>query len=176
MATPDGGGHSKNGSGGRNGSSARPGLSLGQPAPSFTLPDLGGRTVAFEELRDRDTVVVFWDPGCGFCQLILADIQASEHSPPASAPALLLISRGSAEENRALRLRAPVLMDPGWEVARSFGVDGTPMAVVVTVDGRIASELAVGGHAVMRLLRGHRQAEMAGGMLASSNPTRGAGS
>ena len=49
-------------------------------------------------------------------------------------------------------LRSPVLLDQdGMRVGRLFGVTGTPMAVLVDVKGKIASELAVGAPAVLAL-------------------------
>ena len=53
---------------------------------------------------------------------------------------------------RALDLATPVLLDPDGATGRDFGVTGTPQAVLVGPDGRIAAPLARGADAVFRLL------------------------
>ncbi len=48
-------------------------------------------------------------------------------------------------------LRAPVLLDQGFVAGRAFGVLGTPSGVLLDNEGMIASEVAVGAPAVMKL-------------------------
>lgn len=82
---------------------------------------------------------------------MLADLKAWRADPPPGAPRLLVVSAGTAEANRADGLAAPVLLDDSFAVGRAFGATGTPSAVLVDADGRIASEVAVGGPAVLAL-------------------------
>lgn len=127
---------------------------LGQPAPSLRLPDLDGALVDLADYRGRETAVLFWNPGCGFCQRLLPDLKAWEADRPARAPALLVVTNGGAAANAALGLASPLLLDESGSVASAFGGNGTPSAVLVGADGRIASPLAVGGPSVLALLRG----------------------
>jgi len=129
---------------------ARP--SIGDPAPAFSLPDLSGKRVNLTDFRGSQTLVLFWNPGCGFCQRMLDDLKAWEANPPAGTPKLLVVSMGSVETNQALGLRAPVLLDENMSVGSKFGANGTPMAVLVDAQGKIASELAVGAPAVLALV------------------------
>ena len=69
-------------------------------------------------------------------------------------PQLLVISTGTAEANRAQELRAPVLLDPTFSVGPRFGVGGTPSAVLVDAEGRIAAPVAVGAVGVWALAGG----------------------
>ncbi len=63
-----------------------------------------------------------------------------------------MVSTDSVESNQAMGLRSPVLLDPdGMRVGRLFGATGTPMAVLVDAEGKIASELAAGAPAVLAL-------------------------
>jgi len=48
-------------------------------------------------------------------------------------------------------LTSPVLLDPQFAVGRAFGASGTPSAVLVDAEGKVASEVAVGAPAVMEL-------------------------
>jgi peroxiredoxin len=127
-------------------------LTLGDPAPDFALPDLSGRAVRLADFRGRPVLVLFWNPGCGFCQRMLADLKAWDADPPAGAPRLLVISAGTAADNQAMGLRAPVLLDnEGMPTGRLFGATGTPMAVLVGADATITSPLATGAPAVLAL-------------------------
>jgi hypothetical protein len=64
-----------------NGHSTAPLASkVGEPAPSLKLPDLTGKQVALSEFRGSKTLVLFWNPGCGFCQRLLSDLKAWESS------------------------------------------------------------------------------------------------
>jgi peroxiredoxin len=48
---------------------------VGTPAPALRLPDLDGREVDLADFRGRETLVLFWNPGCGFCQRMLPDLK-----------------------------------------------------------------------------------------------------
>jgi methylamine dehydrogenase accessory protein MauD len=127
------------------------GVALGAAAPVFELADLDGIKVSSEELRGDRTMLLFWNPGCGFCQRMLPDLKTWEERTPPRAPKLVLISTGTAEQHRELGLRAPILLDPTGATARAYGANGTPMAVVVDAEGRIASTLAGGAPGVLAL-------------------------
>jgi peroxiredoxin/uncharacterized membrane protein YphA (DoxX/SURF4 family) len=127
--------------------------SIGRDAPVVELANLDGETVKLADFAGHPTAVLFWNPGCGFCQRMADDLKAWEADPPADAPKLLIVSTGDAERNRELGLNSPVVLDTGFNVGRSFGASGTPSAVLVGADGKIASGLAVGGPTVLSLLR-----------------------
>jgi hypothetical protein len=101
--------------------------------------------------RGYSTLVLFWNPGCGFCARMLDDLKAWEQNPPAGAPKLLVISTGTAEDNRAMGLHAPTVLDQSFAAGKAFGASGTPSAVLVDAEGTIASEIAVGAQAVLAL-------------------------
>jgi methylamine dehydrogenase accessory protein MauD len=139
-------------SNGANGHVSGPALRPGDSAPPIELADLDGAPLKLADFRDTDTVVLFWNPGCGFCQQMLPDLKAWEQERPTNAPVLLVISTGSVEDNRAQGIRSPLVLDQGFATGRAFGVGGTPMAILVNADGKIASPLAAGAQAVLALL------------------------
>jgi len=56
------------------------------------------------------------------------------------------------EANKAMGLRSTVVLDEkGMSIGSKFGAGGTPMAVLVDAQGKIASELAGGAPAVLAL-------------------------
>ncbi|MDQ3654099.1 MAG: redoxin domain-containing protein [Chloroflexota bacterium] len=130
---------------------ARPVSKVGQPAPVVTLTDLDGKAVSLEEFQGDPTLVLFWNPGCGFCSRMLDDLKAWEATPPTGAPRLLVISTGTVEANQAMGLQSTLVLDQGFATGRAFGAGGTPSAVLVDADGLISSEVAVGAPAVLAL-------------------------
>jgi hypothetical protein len=61
------------------------------------------------------------------------------------------------EENKAMGLRSPVLLDQGFSVGNMFGANGTPMAVLVDTEGNIASDVAAGAPDVLALARSGKE-------------------
>jgi peroxiredoxin/uncharacterized membrane protein YphA (DoxX/SURF4 family) len=128
-----------------------PPLGRGDPAPSLQLPDLNGKTIDLATLRGRRTLLLFWNPSCGFCQQMLPDVKTWESNRPKNAPELLVISAGSSEANREQGFRSRVLLDQDFGAGQVFSAGGTPSAVVLDEEGRVASEVAVGAVAVLAL-------------------------
>ena len=55
------------------GPSMPPSLRIGDPAPALALADYSGKTVNLADFHGHQILVVFWNPGCGFCQQMLPD-------------------------------------------------------------------------------------------------------
>lgn len=123
----------------------------GDLVPALRLPDLSGRFVDLARMRGCRTVLVFWDPFCGFCQAMLGDVKTWERNRPADAPELLVIAAGSSEANRQQGLRSRVLLDPHFTAGQIFGAEGTPSAVVLNSEGRVECDVGVGAAAVLGL-------------------------
>jgi peroxiredoxin len=142
---------------GRGGAPAPvPRQSVSAPAPPFSLPDLDGRTVRLADLEGHDTVLVFWNPACGYCQAMLDALRVAVSGNDVVASVVVLISSGGAEANRRLGLPCPILLDDAFATGRAFGARGTPSAVVVDAQGRIGSRLVVGEGGVLQSVRGRR--------------------
>jgi peroxiredoxin len=136
---------------------------VGDPAPMFAVPDLSGRTVSLAEFRGHPTLILFWNPGCGFCARMLDDLKAWAANPPPGAPTLLVVSAGTLETTQNLAdLRPPVLLDPAFTVGPAFGTSSTPTAVLLDAEGRVASPIAAGAEEVLALAgRGQEQRQPA---------------
>ncbi len=124
---------------------------LGTKAPDPIMRTLEGDEVPLSSELDETSLVLFWNPACGFCEQMLERVRRFDAAPPANAPKLVVVSTGDAAANRAMGLRSPVLIDDAFGVANAFGAPGTPSAVLVDDAGRIASEVAVGAAAVLEL-------------------------
>ena len=109
--------------------------------------------VGLKRFRGRATLVLFWNPGCGYCAQMLDDLKTWEQSAGREAPQLLVVSTGAAEVNQAMGLKGTVVLDHSNQTMQAFGAGGTPSAILVDARGKIASELAVGADAVLALAR-----------------------
>ena len=58
-----------------------PGPKVGEPAPEIELPSLDGGTIRLGDFGGEETLVLFWNPGCGFCQRMLEELKALESAP-----------------------------------------------------------------------------------------------
>ncbi|MEA2170610.1 MAG: hypothetical protein QOF76_3910 [Solirubrobacteraceae bacterium] len=126
---------------------------IGQPAPDVELQDLAGAPVQLSDFRGEDTMLLFWDPACGFCAGALEDLRSFEADAPAHSPRLLVISKGSAETNEAMDLSSTIVLDPSFAAGNAFAAPGTPSAILLDADGNVASEVAVGSDACLDLAR-----------------------
>jgi len=136
-----------------------PGLPPGAPAPA--LDELSVLSGAAPSLGGRDSLVLFWNPDCGFCRGMHDELLAWESEPSDSAPQLVVISSGDEERTRDEAFRSPVLLDPHFSVGGAFAAAGTPSAVLIDAEGRVASKVVVGGEAILGRLRGPRLVHVA---------------
>ena len=128
-------------------------LTPGQEAPSLALPDLDGDVLDLDAFRGRPLLVLFWNPGCGFCAAMLDDLRAWDADPPPGSPRLLVVSQGTREANRTLGLRSPVVVEEGaLRSHMAYGVRATPSAILLDADGRVATGVARGVRAVTGLM------------------------
>lgn len=125
---------------------------IGAPAPAFQLPNLAGETVEPSHFQGESSLLLFWNPSCGFCRRMLSDLQAWEAAPQAGAPRLVLISAGTVEANQAQGLSSPILLDNGFATGFAYGAKGTPSALLIDAQGKVASPLVVGATAIMPML------------------------
>ena len=101
-------------------------------------------------------MLLFWNPGCGYCQDMLPGLLAWEQETHNGAPRLVVVSSGDAADTAADGFRSLIVLDSEFAVGTAFEAGGTPMAVVVDGHGKVASPLLAGGDAVLTRLRGSR--------------------
>jgi methylamine dehydrogenase accessory protein MauD len=128
-----------------------PVLQIGDAVPPLKLPDLSGQIVNLGDLRGTTTLLLFWNPACGFCARMLGELKTYEANAGKDGPRLLVVSTGTVEANQAMSLNSPVVLDPGMSVGRLFGASGTPMAVLLDAGGNVSSPVVAGAQAVLDL-------------------------
>ena len=122
----------------------------GEKAPEVKLKDLEGKEFDLQRHK-TDTLLVFWNPGCGFCKRMGDELGEWIKQKPKGSPEIVLVSTGTVESNKAMDIPARTLLDEGFSTGRKFGAGGTPSAVLIDRKGNIASDVAVGSPAVMTL-------------------------
>lgn len=135
-------------------------LKVGDPAPAFSISDLHGNVVHIQDLLGRDTLLLFWDPGCPFCQAMSADLMRWEENPPKGAPQLVFVASGDAQRAKAAseNYKSRFLHDSDSQLGPLLGTRSTPSAVLIDREGRIASSVATGSTNVLALAGVHKVA------------------
>ena len=95
------------------------GHKVGEPVPEVALPDIEGQFVELEDFSGEVVMVLFWNG-------------LSRHG---------VVQQGAG-------LTSTMVLDQQFTAGRFFEAIGTPSAVLVDAEGRIASEVAVGAPAV----------------------------
>jgi peroxiredoxin len=131
------------------------GLPVGTAAPDFELLDLAGVRRKLSDFRGKDVLLIFFNPKCGFCTRMAADLAALPADGGEGSAVPIVVTTGDANDNRKLvekhGIRFVILLQEQMEVAAQFRARGTPMGYRIDAAGRIASELAVGGESLLKL-------------------------
>ena len=116
--------------------------------------DLHGVSGTLADDCSGSTLLVNWNPNCGYCASIAMDLAGLEPSLGDAGIGLVFLAAGDAGSNRGLADRSgitsPVLLL--GEAESPFGAAGTPAAFHLDADRRI-TEIAYGNIEVPRLAR-----------------------
>ncbi|HZN15389.1 MAG TPA: redoxin domain-containing protein [Acidimicrobiales bacterium] len=124
------------------------GLPVGVEAPGFELPSAAGDTVTLETLLadELPVVLVFTSSGCAPCANLIPEIAKWERDH-ARRLRFAVIGSGDRDVNRAKgkeHALTQMLLEDGTQVADAYQYLGTPGAVVISADGRVASPVVAG--------------------------------
>src|SRR5262245_50111533 len=75
-------------------------LPVGTVAPDFELPDLVGGRHKLSEYRGQDVLLIFFNPKCGFCTKMAADLVALPIQGSGGRAMPLVVTTGDPDENR----------------------------------------------------------------------------
>jgi peroxiredoxin len=116
-------------------------------------------------------LLIFFNPACSFCRELKEKVESRKQKTEIETggdgagnggllerPTMLIISTGGIEVNRTLfaefKVSCCILLQKGSEVAEAYKANGTPSGYLIDADGKIASELAMGGDELLKLLEG----------------------
>ena len=107
------------------------GLPIGMAAPDFELPDLSGVRHKLSEFREKNVLLIFFNPQCGYCTKIAPELAALRVDGGGERPVPVVVSTGDVRENRKLieryGIRCLFLLQEEMEIASKFHAQGTPM-------------------------------------------------
>ncbi len=133
---------------------------IGEEAPDLHLIGLDDKIIKLSDFRGSPTVLLFWNPGCTFCQGMHKDLllweKEQERKPVKGTPKLLIISIGGTKMENQMGFKSPVVLDDtpsSYSAARWFKAAGTPMGILLDENGVVSSKLAEGAVEVMELLK-----------------------
>jgi peroxiredoxin len=134
----------------------RAGLPVGSEAPAFELPSTSGETVSLDDLLadGKPVLLVFTTADCAQCNALMPEL-AGWQDEYRDDLVFAVVGGGAVEVNRAKAAEHGIrrlLVQKASEVATSYAHFGTPNAVAVSPDRKVASRLAVGVDAIRELV------------------------
>jgi uncharacterized membrane protein YphA (DoxX/SURF4 family) len=130
------------------------GLVPGVPAPDLLLsaPDGSRRSLLAPLAADRPLALLFSDPDCPACEALIAALPALRDELDDEL-GLRVVMRPGEPPAGLLEAGVEVLRQAGQEALEAYAIGATPSALIVGVDGRIASPTVSGDIAIAALLR-----------------------
>ena len=132
------------------------GLPIGALAPDFALASSTSRELTLAKLlaREKPIVAFFLSPACGPCTEILPNITEWTTRLGDRLTVVAFTSAGEEENAQFLKLhpRVKFVFTGATALAESYRSVWTPSAVVISPEGRIASETAFGADSIRKLL------------------------
>lgn len=113
---------------------------LGTPAPDFSLPTTGGKTVRLSALRGRPVVIAFFASWCHPCEEELPVLEQFQREDAGRLTVIGVSYQDLPSDSVAfvqrLHVTFPALLDsPDAPVAQRYGVRGIPQTVFVDAHG-----------------------------------------
>ncbi len=125
--------------------SSKPKIEIGQPAPDFSLEQLGGGTVHLKDYLGKNVILLeFWSTHCTVCQKATPLIEELAKSFTGREVSIFPINLRETPETIQGFLKeehpaATVLLDKNAQVGGLYEVTGIPKMVLIGKDGLIKS-------------------------------------
>jgi methylamine dehydrogenase accessory protein MauD len=118
------------------------GPKVGESAPVFTLPKLGGGEIAIGSATGRSQLLFFLSPTCPVCKKLLPILRSLGQHERATLD-VVLASDGEADEHARFYQREklapfPYVLSP--DLGMTFRISKLPYAVVIGPDGLISAK------------------------------------
>jgi thiol-disulfide isomerase/thioredoxin len=114
---------------------------VGQPAPSFSLPELAGHSQTLEQLRGKLVYVDFWASWCGSCRQSFPFMNDFAQRYPDKLVVLAINLDEKRSDAEAFLAKYPasftVLFDPKGDVAARYDLKGMPSSFLIDQAGVI---------------------------------------
>lgn len=133
-------------------------VSVGQPAPDFTLADASGKPVRLSAFRGKPVVLEWNNPGCPFVKKHYdsGNMQRTQGQAKAQGAVWLTLNSGgpgkqgymtgpqaAAFEKTAKVQASAYLLDPKGTVGKLYGARATPQIFIVDAAGKLVYSGAI---------------------------------
>jgi peroxiredoxin len=113
-----------------------------QPAPDFTLSQLGGPNLRLAEQRGQVVAINFWASWCAPCRVEMPHLNRLHDKYRDAGFTFLGVNvdddpKKAAAEAAKLGIRFPVLLDTVKTVSKLYGLNAMPTTVLIDRDGNI---------------------------------------
>lgn len=118
---------------------------VGQPVPSFQLSTLEGDVLQIEDFKGHPVVINFWGSFCEPCVREMPLIQAYHEKYAEDGLIILGINLNEPKLSveafaKQMGVTFPILLDPGGETRKRYGVTSFPTTFFLDKDGNLVSE------------------------------------
>jgi cytochrome c biogenesis protein CcmG/thiol:disulfide interchange protein DsbE len=115
-----------------------------QPAPEFTLPDLGGHKVDLVRYRGHVVLLNFWATWCAPCRAEMPELMKLQRNYRDQGLRIIGISLDDDPKPvldifRQLKMNYPVVIGDAGLAERYGGILGLPVSFLIGCDGRICA-------------------------------------
>ncbi len=122
------------------------GIQVGNLAPNFKLPDLGGQIISLADLRGKPVLINFWATWCPPCKLEMPYLQQIYDVWMVKGLVLLAIDIGESSSTvtefmSANNLSLPVVLDIDKKVALTYGIAAIPTTFFIDRNGIIRQKV-----------------------------------
>jgi peroxiredoxin len=121
-------------------------MAVGQPSPSFTLPDLAGQTATSSLYQKRPLILNFWATWCAPCREEMPLLQQAYDTHQRAGLMVVAISQDTADRAAAARTywrqagwTFPSLLDPDGVVAKQYQVLFLPSTIFMNAHGVVTA-------------------------------------
>lgn len=124
-----------------------PRLQMGQVAPDFSFPDLGGRKVRLSSLRGRVVLLNIWATWCPTCIEEMPSLQKLHESFQDRDLAVVSVSIDVLGEQvvapfmKKYGLSFPALLDPRGEIKKAYATTGVPESFIIDRQGVVVHKV-----------------------------------
>ncbi|MCU0757970.1 MAG: TlpA family protein disulfide reductase [Steroidobacteraceae bacterium] len=123
-----------------NADAAAPALGNARPAPDFTLPSAGGKSLSLSQYKGQVVMINFWATWCGPCRQEMPLLDAMYRKYKGMGFTLIGVNvepdTAAAEKFlKELPVSFPVAFDADSKVSKLYDVKGMPSTVIVDRKG-----------------------------------------
>jgi thiol-disulfide isomerase/thioredoxin len=116
---------------------------LGKPAPEFKTVDLDGKPFDLKSQLGKKVIMLdFWSTSCQPCLMLMPELEKIADKYADRGVIYRAVNGGEDADSlkefvKAMKIRAPIVLDQNLEIWRAYGVEPIPQTVLIGKDGKV---------------------------------------